>query len=442
MFFENVVAIHLRGHRHQEPRGMLSIEETFKCKHVAGSADLPSVEVFVSSLHECRAKKDLALALQVHTCVCNTGLDAHGHVGNYAVRMFVACSSLRAAQQAFMRLPCPNVYSWTSLMLGFVDCKKWQHVLHLYHNMKQENVHPSSYTFMAILQACGGLLDAHTGRHMHVEIARLGHEGCAYVGCSLVCMYAKCRLLLEAEQVTKKLSEGSLATWNALIAAYAEDGLSVKAMECLEQMERETIYPDIITFVSVLKACGSRVEIQKGYRIHLKLVKQGMERNSIAGNALVDMYAKCGILGEARNVFDHLTSCDFVAWTALISGYVEHEQYQAALRCFEQFQCEDTTMDATIFSCALKVCGSIGAVEKGLELHNELFSKGVEGNLHVGSTLVGMYAKCGCLLEAREVLNKQPARNTAFWNALINGYGINEAAAATSFRRVKSISGR
>lgn len=406
--------------------GMISIEEIIKCKNVSGLTEPPLIEGFVRLIHECRAKKDLALAKQVHAYVCNIGIDLHRDVGNYVVLMYVGCGSLPAAHQAFKRLPSPNVSSWTSLMLGFIECEKSQHAFHLYHSMKKDKVYPSTYTFMALLQACARLKDTQKGREIHVEIAQLGHEGCVYVGSALVHMYAKCRLLLEAEQVIKTLPVGNVVSWNALIAGYTEYGLSLKAMECLEQMERDTIHPDIVTFICVLKACGNSGKIQRGHAIHLELVKQGMDTNSIVGNALVDMYAKCGVLIESHNVFDHLPVRDFVSWTALISGYAEHGPCQEALSCFEQFQREDATLDATIFSCVLKLCGSIGAVEKGLELHNELYTRGIERNLHVGSTLVDMYAKCGRLMEAWEVLDKQPDRNVVLWNALINGYGINE----------------
>eukprot|EP00250_Pteridium_aquilinum_P033133 c522_g1_i1 orf=1331-2977(-) len=406
---------------------MFSIQETFKYTNLNRLAELPSIDGVLSILLKCREQRDLSLAKCMHQQICFVGLDYHNDVGNSIVHMFVECGSLPAAQKGFKRLPWHNVYSWTALMLGFIQCERWQDALDLYHDMKVERVHPSSYTFMALLKASAGLKDADKGQTIHVEIAQIGHEGCVYVGTALVDMYSKCGSLNEARNVIDKLSSRNVASWNALIAGYAEYGTSMEeAMECLEQMRLDSIHPDIITFVCILKACSNRGATGMGQEIHLELMEQGYEINSFAGNVLVDMYARHGFLTEARKVFDQLPSRDLVSWTALIAGYAEHGPAEEALSCFEQLQLEHVSLDATMFACILKACGSIGAIEKGLELHRDLYIRGIERNLHIGTTLMDMYAKCGRLTEARKVLDKLPERNVVSWNVMINGHGINE----------------
>lgn len=406
--------------------GMLSIAQTFKYTHSNQLAELPSVDGLISILQQCREHKDLVLAKHVHARICDIGLESHKDVGNYIVPMFVECGSLSAAQEGFKRLPFRNVYSWTSLMLGYTHCEKWQHALDLYHEMKEERVHPSSYTLMSLLKACAGSKDAEKGQEIHVEIAQMGHERCLYVGSALVDMYAKCGLLSEAREVIDKLPVRNVVSWNALISGYAEHGPSQEAMKCFKQMQMDNVAPDTITFICILKACSSVGAIVKGREIHMEFAKEGTERNPFAGNILVDMYAKCGFLTEARRVFDKLPVRDSVSWTALIAGYAEHGPGQEALNCFEELQLEEVSLDAAIFACALKTCGSIGAIAKGGELHRVLIQKGLENNLHIGSTLVDMYAKCGHLAEAQKVLDKLPERSVVSWNAMINGYGIND----------------
>eukprot|EP00250_Pteridium_aquilinum_P017437 c23625_g4_i1 orf=1-333(+) len=108
------------------------------------------------------------------------------------------------------------------------------------------------------------------------------------------------------------------------------------------------------------------------------------------------MYAKCGLLEDAQILFDRLPFRDVVLWTALMAGYVNQGHHEEALNCFQQMQ-HGVTVNSVVFICALKTCGAIGDMEKGLEIHAETIQKGLEGELLISSTLVDMYGKCGLL---------------------------------------------
>eukprot|EP00250_Pteridium_aquilinum_P029183 c38703_g1_i1 orf=2-337(+) len=111
------------------------------------------------------------------------------------------------------------------------------------------------------------------------------------------------------------------------------------------------------------------------------------------------MYAKCGLLAEAHNVFDKLQVQDVVSWTALIGGYAEHGLGEESLSCFEEMQHKGASPDAGTFVCCLKACGSIKASDKGRDLYAKVARVGLDRDLFVGSTLVDMFAKCGLLAE-------------------------------------------
>eukprot|EP00250_Pteridium_aquilinum_P029439 c39383_g1_i1 orf=1-309(+) len=101
------------------------------------------------------------------------------------------------------------------------------------------------------------------------------------------------------------------------------------------------------------------------------------------------MYAKCGLLTKAQEVFDMLEVHNTVSWNALISGYVQHDLAKEALDCYEQMQLEGVTADAVTFTCSLKACGFIGAIAKGREMHTNIKRKGLlQTNQFVGNALV------------------------------------------------------
>jgi pentatricopeptide repeat protein len=53
---------------------------------------------------------------------------------------------------------------------------------------------------------------------------------------------------------------------------------------------------------------------------------------------LIDMYAKCGSIEKARELFDKMHQRDVVSWTAMIAGYAMHGCGKEALKLFEQMK--------------------------------------------------------------------------------------------------------
>ena len=145
-------------------------------------------------------------------------------------------------------------------------------------------------------------------------------------------------------------------------------------------------------------------------------------KNLFLGSTLVDMYAKCGLLARARQVFDKLPVQNTVSWNALITGYAQHGDGEEALNCFHQMQLRGVSPDAATFVSCLQACGSIGAIDKGLEIHDEIERQGWLDRDLVGNTLVDMYAKCSAPDKARQVFVKLPARDVVSWTALMRGY--------------------
>ena len=78
-----------------------------------------------------------------------------------------------------------------------------------------------------------------------------------------------------------------------LVDAYAKCGIFEDATAVIG------LLPDANTLVSLLKDCASVVVSNKGIKIHNEIVRL-LEDNIELGNALADMYAKCGQLGKNR----------------------------------------------------------------------------------------------------------------------------------------------
>ena len=169
------------------------------------------------------------------------------------------------------------------------------------------------------------------------------------------------------------------------------------------------ISPDAVNYMCVLKACRAVRSLEMGEDIDTEVRKRGLLQSNIAlGSELVDMYAKCGALEKAREVFECLPERNVVSWSALIAGYVQQRLGDEALNCFRRMQeYAGVCPDAVTYLCVLKACSIAGSLEIGEDINRVVQKRGLfPENVNLGTALVDMYAKCGAVDKAWEVFEQ------------------------------------
>ena len=74
--------------------------------------------------------------------------------------------------------------------------------------------------------------------------------------------------------------------------------------------------------VEMLKDCAKRKDLYRGRKLHYYILKMGLlEKSLYIGNALISMYAKCGMHSKAQQVLEELLVQDTISWNSLIAGY-------------------------------------------------------------------------------------------------------------------------
>eukprot|EP00250_Pteridium_aquilinum_P011323 c19991_g1_i1 orf=1138-2229(+) len=338
-----------------------SSSEVLECKeqmHLEGLSS--NTTVLVHGLKACGSLKSIVCGQAVHSEVVKLGFQGCPIVTSALITMYIKCDSLAEAWLVFDGMLVRDAIAWTVMITGFVEHGYAEEALDYFQQMQMEGVFLDDVAFVSALQACGTIGAIDRGRETHAEIAKEGLETSSFIGSTLMHMYAECGCLKEVRDVFEELPVKDLVLWNTLIGAYIKCGVYDEALHCLEQLKEREIPPDAATFVCCLKACSYRRAINKGKEIHSQLVKQGLERDIYMSSTLLDMYCKCGSLSEAQNVFDVLPVRNVVAWSALISGYVENNDSAEALKCLEQMQLEHVCPDTVTVVCNLKACGSIG----------------------------------------------------------------------------------
>ncbi|KAK9940922.1 hypothetical protein M0R45_017555 [Rubus argutus] len=90
------------------------------------------------------------------------------------------------------------------------------------------------------------------------------------------------------------------------------------------------------------------------------------------GNAVIDMYAKCGCMEDACLCFRNMTSKNAVSWTALIAGYGKQGQGIEALKVFDAMEIEGVRPNKITFLGALYACSHAGLVQEGRRVFNTM----------------------------------------------------------------------
>ncbi|KAJ7515252.1 hypothetical protein O6H91_22G007900 [Diphasiastrum complanatum] len=385
----------------------------------------PDKVLFVLLLKACARLAALEQGRQLHSHIIKRGFQSDVIVGSTLVNMYAKCGCTEDARELFDNMSERDVVSWTAMIAGYAQNGLGKEALALYEQMKQEGMQPNNVTFVLLLKACASLAALEQGKQLHSEIIKSGFQSDVVVGNTLVDMYAKCGCTEDARELFDNMSERNVVSWNAMIAGYAQNGLGKEALALFEQMKQEGVQPNNVTSVLLLKACASLAALEQGKQLHSEIIKRGFQSDVVVGSALVDMYAKCGCTEDAREVFDNMSEQDVVSWTAMIAGYAQNGLGKEALALYEQMKQEGMQPDNVTFVLLLKACASLAALEQGKQLHSEIIRSGFQSDVVVGSTLVDMYAKCGCTEDARELFDNMSEQNVVSWNAMIAGYAQN-----------------
>ncbi|KAK4389572.1 Pentatricopeptide repeat-containing protein, mitochondrial [Sesamum angolense] len=149
-------------------------------------------------------------------------------------------------------------------------------------------------------------------------------------------MYGKCGNLTMAQSLFHQTTQ-DIATWNSLISCYADSGHPFKALTLFDELI-SGLKPNTATLVTLLSACAQIASVDKGRKIHDYIREQGFEYEVSLATALADMYAKCGQIDLAKEIFDSMNEKDVVSWNVMISSYGMHGHGKSAIDIFQQWK--------------------------------------------------------------------------------------------------------
>jgi|UniRef100_A0A2N9FG07 pentatricopeptide repeat protein len=271
-----------------------------------------------------------------------------------------------------------------------------------------------------------------------------------------------------AADVFRLIKNPNTSICNIMIRAYANKinggdtentHSSCQSLILYKQMLCDGIAPDFLTFPFLVKECTRRLDGDTGRSIHGQAIKFGFQNDVFVGNSLISLYSACGYLSYAQKLFDEMLNRDVVSWNSMIIGYLRSGELDKALDLFRrmnkrniitwnsiivgfiqggqpkealdffhemQMGKDDTVRpDKITIASVLSACAYLGAIDHGKWVHSYLRRSGLECDMVIGTALVDMYGKCGCVEKAYEVFKDMPKRDTLAWTAMISVFALH-----------------
>ncbi|XVF76382.1 hypothetical protein PTKIN_Ptkin13bG0262100 [Pterospermum kingtungense] len=335
--------------------------------------------------------------------------------------------------------------------------------------LHQENRPPNNFTFPFLLNSCARLSTLKPGIQVHSHVIKFGFDLDLYVSNALMHFYSVFKCINDAHIVFEGSLVRDLVSYNTLINGFALVGKPDPALLLFREMQDFGIQPDGFSFVALLSAFSSLNESRIGKEIHGFAYRKlcSIDSNVLLKTAILDMYAKCGLMDLAERVFSSMPSSkttaawsaivgcapngeteaartmigqmdqrDVICWTAMINGYSQSGMYSEALELFVQMEDLGIRPDEVTLAAVLSACAGVGALTFGERLHRsciegELCSR----NVILSTALIDMYSKCGNIDSALDMFHRIPKdlRTVPLFNSMIYGlaqHGLGESALA------------
>lgn len=292
---------------------------------------------YLSILDACGSQETIVEGRLLHMCIAFSGLEANISIANALINMYRKCGSLEDTEETFNKMPEHDVISWTGIIAAYVDHGKGEGALHLFEKMQVKGMLPNTITFVAMLESCTNHATLDTGRLLHVRIVCAGSELDVAVGTALVCMYAKCGNVQDANKIFVNMPEWDMVLWTAMVGAFAQHGQGGLALQVFHQMQLRGMIPDKITLFDVLYACSHTGLVDEGCHCFISMTKDCSMTPSVEHySCVVDLLGRAGLLDEAEALINvmpmgHTTT----SWMSVLNACRMHLDVERGKRAAE-----------------------------------------------------------------------------------------------------------
>ena len=372
-----------------------------------------------SILRACGHLRDLSLAKYIREYMMRGGFVVGATVGNILIDVYAKCGDVIAARDVFKGMECKDTVSWNSLISGYIQSGDLLEGVKLFKMMDEQADH---VTYLMLLSVSTRLEDLKLGRGLHCNVTKSGFYSDVSVSNALIDMYAKCGEAGDSLRIFDSMETRDTVTWNMVISACVRSGDFATGLQVTTQMRNSGVVPDMATFLVTLPMCASLAGKRLGKEIHCCLLRFGYESELRIGNALIEMYSKCGCLKSSLKVFEHMNRRDVVTWTGMIYAYGMYGEGEKALAAFADMEKEAGCVpDNVAFIAIIYACSHSGLVEEGLACFEKMKTRyKIEPAMEHYACVVDLLSRSQKISKAEEFIQAMPVKpDASVWASLL-----------------------
>ncbi|KAI8565258.1 hypothetical protein RHMOL_Rhmol03G0245000 [Rhododendron molle] len=375
---------------------------------------------------------------------------------------YVRNGDLDTARRVFEGMEEKLVVAWNAMISGYVHNGFVSEALEMFRRMNLSGIKLDEFTYTSVLSACASAGLFLFGKQVHAYILRmegkLSRDFSLSVNNALITLYWKCGKVDEAHMIFNNMPVRDLVSWNVILSTYvnagrinegrsffiempernlltwtviisgmAQNGLGEEGLKLFNQMKLEGLKPCDYAFAGAISSCAVLAALEHGRQLHAQLVRLGFDSSLSAGNALITMYARCGVVEAAHCLFLTMPFVDSVSWNAMIAALGQHGHGAQALELFEQMLKEEILPDRITFLTILSACSHAGLVNQGRSYFNAMYGLyGIRPDEDHYARLIDLLCRAGKFSEAEDVIQRLPFEpGVPIWEALLGGCRIH-----------------
>ncbi|XXG79499.1 hypothetical protein AAC387_Pa09g0549 [Persea americana] len=315
---------------------------------------------------------------KIHCRLIKVGLDLDVYVGNSLISMYAKTGCIDFAEKVFDEMPMRDCVSWNSMIGGYaLDGDGWKSLL-CFREMMECGIEADRFSVISALTACSLVKSVKHGIEIHCHVMRCGLLSDVMVQTTLVDMYCKCGNVAFAEHLFNSMFQRNIVAWNSLIDGYAlNDHPHEALLTSVEMQERDKINPDAITLVNLLPACAQLRGLSQGKSIHATAIRKGFLPFLVLETAIVDMYAKCGELRSAEQLFEQMMEKNLISCNAMIAAYVQNGQNRKAMELFHNLENRSVKPDVVTIASIIPAYAELALLRPGRQIHGYATKNGM-----------------------------------------------------------------
>ncbi|XP_050229608.1 pentatricopeptide repeat-containing protein At1g25360 [Mercurialis annua] len=376
---------------------------------------------------------------------------------------YIKNDDLDGAREVFDGMSEKLVVAWNAMISGYMHRGLYQEALEMFRKMYLSGLKLDEYTYTSIITACSYAGFFQHGKQVHAHVVKTetnpSPDFVLPVNNALITLYWKCGKVGAAQNVFNKMTVRDLVSWNAILSGYvnagcmdeaktfikempekniltwvvmisglAQNGFGEESLKLFNKMKLIGIEPCDYAFAGAITACSVLGSLKQGCQLHAQLVQFGFDSSLSAANALITMYARCGVVEDANSLFLTMPCVDSVSWNAMIAALGQHGHGVQAIQLFEEMLAEGIMPDRITFLTVLSACGHAGLVKEGRHYFNIMYDvyKIVPGEDHF-ARVIDLLCRAGKFVEAKSIIESMPSEPGApIWEALLAGCRIHK----------------